>query len=700
MNRKIVILSIALSICFGTIARFKLTAVDKAERKNTKDSKNLKKSSSNVVLPFMQSIPAGKLADSEITLSKSGYYIFSGDATTGADGADTAGITITASDITLDLGGKTFSSSKTNGESVALINVTVTTPQNICIRNGKIKNANAEAIRIVADATNITLENLDIISTTSSAINFVGASTDVSLRDISIDTIDRGDGIEFNGACVETYLENISINNVTHTGTSFGIYFDSTVDNIVLKDINIYNVGADHEGYGVYFNDIASNVDLESIKVNTVTMDGIHLGQASSSSLSFKGLSFSSTSSSSINFGSWPCKNVLFDGVNSVSSTKGLHIYAGSENVTLKNSFISGATTDGIVFAGTEGSPILNCTIDNVTVVNSTNAEATDAKGLSMAKCCYFNVINSNFDKNATYEASGGYSAYGVYLDTCTGCKFINCEANGNEGALKGAGFYVSSGSYGNRFQDCVAMMNTGSGYDATGLVVEGTGVGFETAGSSTIFDHCSALESMGTVTGVGFYLNAASNNELSYCKANRNTTILTGDDKSAGSGSGTAVGIALSGSSTNNKIINSEANGNIAGSTATNYAAGIVLSASAFRNRIENSEASANDGTDGFGYGILIQDPTADPSGIVLKGNETFGNTGLTNSYYGICEWGTDSSTLYTKNISYGHGEDYNFYINYSLGDFASSSGAGSVKDLKSLATTASEWDNINITA
>ncbi|MBT3455892.1 hypothetical protein HN446_02405 [bacterium] len=393
---------------------------------------------------------------------------------------------------------------------------------------------------------------------------------------------------------------------------------------------------------------LSSDISSHSNATNVVAITGSDI------TLDLGGKSISGNGTSTgigINVSSGLSNITIKNGVVRNLNNSGIKIGAGCSHIRIENIAVIDCDSDGILINGTSagsGTEVNDVVINNVIVTKCNGGEdnTTSVKGLSLNFCTQANVFNSSFDENIG-SIDEPTPAYGVFMTSCTGCHFENCEAIGNS-ALAAHGFYIEH-SYANTFQNCSSYQNTGT---------SGIGSGFYTSAAfATMFNNCEAIGTMATTTAYGFYLNNSEDSEIVDCKISR---IVGYDDPSTLD----ALGIyAVNGA--NNLIKDCSIIGCV-GVGASNKAVGVMLS-SETRSRIEGTEVNACTSVLGRGYGIYLA--SISTIGTSIAKNIICGNSGNEASY-GIYDDASDSVTFFLQNVCYGQ-ESNNYSITYSDGSF-----------------------------
>ena len=193
--------------------------------------------------------------------------------------------------------------------------------------------------------------------------------------------------------------------------------------------------------------------------------------------------------------------------------------------------------------------------------------------------------------------------------------------------------------------------------------------------GSNNIFQKCYASRNLTTTSSgdaYGFLTNSTTNNKFINCEAR---------DQEANVSGGSVFGFYSTGG-TGNLFTECLAHGNKAGTSSSSISAGFAFAQGETRSAIENSKSLSNNGNSGEAYGIRIGQSSGTQCDYCYFDNNRCDTNFATTKQYGIKDFNSNSTCLFTRNSSYGHGSVFgntseitdignmNYMISYSDSD------------------------------
>ncbi|MBM3886367.1 right-handed parallel beta-helix repeat-containing protein [Candidatus Dependentiae bacterium] len=402
---------------------------------------------------------ASSAANGQFKITKSGRYFLSTDIAAAPAASQIACIYIDASDVVLDLGGKTLTLSSTTYQ------------------------VNSAAIEIAANKSDITIMN--------GTLNGKASTTSAYTRT----------GIKVNGGASNVLLDNVHVVNFAYDG----IAFDATataISDVIINNVRTYNIGAGLSLGATYASkSYARGLSLHGASataINDVTIIDSEFNKTTTTGdVRTYGI-----------FASY-CNNLTLNNVK-VSNTTGT--IGAVRGILLANS--TGVHADGVkvlrATSGSSGAPIVagidlatssGCSFVNCSVNNGTSTHfTTTVYGFRLAStsnsnsfiCCearnnvgkgtsigisldaaHYNTIdkcaitgNGGTTQNVYGIRSGLHTNGGTtdYAATCSGTSIKNCKINNNV-ASSGNTYGISlSGDTGALIQECEIKSNISSG--------------------------------------------------------------------------------------------------------------------------------------------------------------------------------------------------------------------------------------------
>ncbi len=364
-------------------------------------------------------ISPSKITDTVFSISTPGLYVLSDDVAYST--ASGTAITITTSDVTLDLNGKTI-----RGSNAANTAVYISAPlENITVKNGALLNFNTDILRVTTGSRTLFFEDLIISGTsnnslTSNCFRFEGT----------------------NGSTTRTY--DVFIKNCHASNARRGL-LATAVDNAVLE-------GCTFNKNGEY---VIRAINCNNWNVSNCQVSG-NSRSASSESIG-----------ASVEGNAWHIKKSDFS--SNVNSSRGTGLLLlGRGHIVEECSFNNNGDTgeapfeaEGLNLAATFSSVVRNCVANGNFSVTSTAAGIridAGALGNSLENC----IASGNRSESTTFNA------YGFIIEnTSSRNTLINCTAGANrsQGTGFGVGFFAASTTSNCSFKNCQSLFNTHRGF-------------------------------------------------------------------------------------------------------------------------------------------------------------------------------------------------------------------------------------------
>lgn len=407
-------------------------------------------------LSLAYAVPATFISPDQITvapfsITAPGRYILTDDVAFARSGG--TAITINASDVTLDLNGKSIVNSGIGVEHGISLATTLT---NITIKNGALRIFDGNGISIPAGSSDLVFEDIAIIGRA-----MPGASTEVGI------------GFNFAGTSgAATRTANVTIQNTAVSNCLRGILATAT------DGVKITNSSFNYSTMGMLCTD-CNGWDLfkSQASFNVSTGQAVGLNMRSCNNWTLKWSHFSGNNSPT------NPTSVIFSIIAGPGMSGGHTI----ENCEFNNNLCTGATNlDALNFSSTHSSIIRNCTFNgNGSVSGSTNGMIITGSAIIIEDC----TANGNFGpttargcilsgtghvvRNCTFSEnfSSAAGAQGIITNNCVGVSIENCVALGNMGA-GGAGIGIfTQNTVKSMVKNCTAIGNAGnSGANSRGF--------------------------------------------------------------------------------------------------------------------------------------------------------------------------------------------------------------------------------------
>ncbi|MCL4361156.1 hypothetical protein M1446_02245 [Candidatus Dependentiae bacterium] len=514
-------------------------------------------------------------------------------------------ITISASNVVLDLGGYRVN----NTAGISNLDGIVISPNlsNITIKNGSISNFTNRGINIGDGCYNITLENLTI-QNCFRAWEFIGTAANriqniftKNCRILSCGNSTAADFIVTFSQCIKLNMQDCyiaDINNSTLSTSTVSFLFLNFCDNAEISGINIQN----NRG-----NSTVNCMNLNNISGSKFYDIFIGTNQSVTSTLNIVNLSTISDCS----FGK------IYSSQNS-----------GSNQL---NGFLVTTTLNKNIF---DDVLVQDCTATNLTGIFTTT------------------LITSNVFKNFTFQqnqsTTGNCTAVFIAngFDSNVFENFLVQQNLVTTGSL--VGFDLNPGTIpsGNTiFTNCTVQKNT--------ALTSGSITGFNfNAGTQTlsgcIFRNCNVIENL-TPSGIvnGFIIASGTgtntHNNFFACNCSGNTT-----------NSGTANGFFVDGvSGTNDNLSFYDCVANVNTSGGANDANGFLIQNSNFGTMVRCA-ASYNNAPSSVGSGVTFA--TAGNNRWEVRENDFIRNRGSTNANSFGTRQIVGTTILFTKNVAYNN--------------------------------------------
>lgn len=518
----------------------------------------------------------------EFTINAPGRYYIAADVAarpnTNSSYTNATLIYITASDVTLDLNGKTIraaTGSNANQAGLTAIQVAANL-SNIVIRNGQI-NGRAlggttsyitNGIAVNSGCNSITLSDLQLTNiggNGTTAVNPFGTVTPYAfgiaincnqdttssnrLRDITLqnclvnNTATGAAGTSAAGIYI-SYTDSVTLNNCTvdtvkasgsSNPSSYGVYTNN-VNTIKLQNCTANGVGGNSNSYG---SGAATGFYLASSTV-AVECNNCLAARTYSNTTTYSAIGFDLSGTGPYRLNDCTVTNNTTD--TDVTSASNIGFYNNSTAITnFKNCTVAASAANGAL-AGTGGvtgfftqanskSTLTNCVATGLSCAGTTGGYNYGfyITGISQLDNCSATANSSNLSNSS----AGIYGFFGPNTVTARDCTATKLTCSGGNNASWAVGFQLNGN--GSRFYRCAAKQ-----ISQTGAVAKDGGVvGFEinTDLGSMYLQDCvaSANSAKGNGGCYGFDVNiGAVPVQLVDCTASNNTT----DELSSSTGS------------------------------------------------------------------------------------------------------------------------------------------------------------------
>lgn len=413
----------------------------------------------------------------QFVINKSGRYFLSTSVSAAPAASRTPCIYINASDVVLDLGGKTLTLSATTNQK------------------------NSSAIEIAADKTSITIMNGTINGRagTSSVYTTTGIKFNANASNILIDSvkvINCGErGIVFDTGCSDIILNQVrACNSSAVSGYAARCLSLSSCNNVTIMDssFNKTTSTCTNSTYGIF-----------AVLCNNLTFSNIQI--------------FNTTGIAGYIRGLWlvNCTGATCDNVQVHGSTAGSNAAMEVSGIDLLEStgctFLNCSASNGLAThytTTTYGFKLTYASSSN-TFVNCT-ASNNRGNGTSSA----FRISGSHFNSFTECLAlgNGGVSrlAYGFQLGlnsepsltvdlaiSCSGNSFASCKVNGNRATQGNTYGFDLAGETGSSIQNCEIKGNSAAGI-CYGIALHGNCI-------KNVVEHNNIYTNLGTTGMYGF---------------------------------------------------------------------------------------------------------------------------------------------------------------------------------------------------
>lgn len=465
------------------------------------------------------------------TIDQPGSYYLTGNLTAGAANAN--GITVTASDVTLDLAG--FALSGLGGTSGDGVNVSVAVT-NVTVRNGTVRGwggrgvdadtaYNSQLVDIRASHNGndgMSLAAGGIIMACAATANGQDGIEALSLCTVSgcVATRNSGDGITVSaGSVVTSCVSSGNGDDGIVGGTGSTIRGNTVYTNVgdgieVITDCQVAENTCDRNGLGAASsagihvtgagnriernNVTASDRGLDIDAANNVVADNSVRGNTNNYEFA-AGNQLRLLVSQIPQVISWPATVVLAGTLTGIAGSNGITVAANDVTIDLGGHALVGVASslDGINVSGTR----TNVVVRNGSV-RSWAGDGVDATSAVNSQLSNLNASRNNGSGLIVGEGSlvSGCSARTNTVDgirTSGGCRVTDCTSSRNAGD----GFETGTGS---SLAGCAAFDNVGVGINASiscainnCSAYSNTGIGIESASGSTI-QQCSVYLNTG----------------------------------------------------------------------------------------------------------------------------------------------------------------------------------------------------------
>ncbi len=294
------------------------------------------------------------------------------------------------------------------------------------------------------------------------------------------------------------------------------------------------------------------------------------------------------------------------NGVITDMTSYGIQIQAPNDSIYLTNLVINAVENAGVIADGNASDPITNLFLDNVTSESIMNFSGDPAYGILLKNVDSATITNESLVHNI--QTSSG-NCVGIQLENCNAIIINDLVANDNVGGgLLTAGIYLLNS------KDCIiqnsfSLNNSNTSSNPNSLMV---GFGFDSS-NNIACDSCISVDNAGTFSTCGFYTNNGNGIQYISCQGNGNNSS------------------ALDG----------------LGFSASN---GLLI-------ELHTCIAKGNGGANN-GYGVFFN--SLDFSAI--ENCDIRGNTGLTNTSFGIDLNNTTTSNITNNTIGYNVGGPITF--------------------------------------
>ena len=416
----------------------------------------------------------------QFVISKSGRYFLSTDLLAAPAASQVPCIYINASDVVLDLGGKTVTLSSTtiqkNGAAISIANG----KNDITIMNGTLNGNNGQASVY-----------------TSTGIKFGTSVSNVLLDNVHVVNFGH-DGVYFDSGCSDVVINNVHTYNIGATGVAIGT---TTARGLTLTSCNDVTV-IDSSFNKTSKASEAAVYGISATSCNNLSMDNVQVSNTTGVTGTVRGIFLSSCTGVI-------CNNVKVlratTGSNSSPVTAGFDI-TGSTGCSfvdcVANSGLSTHATSSTygfrLASSSNGNSFVNCQARNNLGGGTTAGVSLDTSHYNTFQGC--SIIANGGLSHLTYGFQSGLNSAVSGTDlakTCSGTTFKSCRVNSNSATAGNTfGFSLSADS-GEIIQECEIKANASSG-TCYGIALHHTGV-------KNIVEYNKIYSNTGTIGRYGF---------------------------------------------------------------------------------------------------------------------------------------------------------------------------------------------------
>ena len=564
--------------------------------------------------------------DVQYTIQNRGRYYLANDISSRSNGlAVSVMLSITASNVTLDMNNKTMRPSQgTNSTSLTAINV-ANGLSNVTIKNGQI-SGNSATSSDVAITQGIT----------------VGQKChNIVIDDVQVVNI-GGNGINLNGATGANTNEDVLISNCVVSGCK------TITDSLAIQALDAT---------------FCNNLTIRDCRFDNLDQAATTTGAAATGAL------FTSCNNVKVS-------NCKADGITSSGGGTAVGFQAESGS----NYMFKGCTANRLGNDGTSTGSTGFCA--KVGPVRFIKCESSDSNGASVASYGFHSeaantvLTDCTANSNTTAATTG---CFGIFLTGSAGSTIKRCKANNNTGVAASGGIQIAASSHGCILTDCETRSNVASGGLCYGVLISSS--------NSCRLTNCDASENQTTTADndcYGFGVTASAGVRFENCNADHNNTSTSGGDAVGfdfASGSGSCIvansfarynealhataahdacGFRVTGCN-NNEFTNCIASGNTIADGNLGYAAGFDVVSGSARTSINKCDSSSNyGGTTGSAYGVYLEHATSVTNTTIRDCNMKFNAqdaAATSGNIFGIYDNATDTTSIMFNNIAIGHG-------------------------------------------
>ena len=453
-------------------------------------------------------------ANPQFTIKNSGRYYVTNHLNRNHSTAAGTILLISASNVNLDLNGKTIapsiSGSMTGGTAIAVARG----KSNVQIGNGFIHSQDSSGNQKISTG-------IDLYETALSGGS--GTSYQIKLQDLQI-TRCKTSGITAN-TVNDLTIERCTYNDASSSTAAYGTSL-TTINNLIIRNCSFSgNTSSGGAVYGIYM---------------SACTDGIIENTACSA--------------------------------NSTSNSTCIGIYAtGSSNLQFNNVQCNDNTSSGTNTSGFDLVTSTNCQF-NRCVANNNNASVGNTYGF-IAQTSSHNCQLNNCQFNGNYISTTDSNVGGATIQGCDTFICRNCQFNGNHSNANSRvnGLFLS-GATNSTLRNC-QMCDNYNNVNGTAAAASVYGLYMISSSNDNLFEDCLAngnvSNAQSSVTVVGLYTTANTGNIFKNCKTNYN-----GYNSTNGIAGVVVAGIQFASTETRSQIIGCECTNNYNSSTFGNVRA------------------------------------------------------------------------------------------------------------------------------